>query len=714
MTTAYSQRALERARTRVEALRSQIRHHDHRYYVLNEPEIGDSEYDRLLRELVDVEAEFPELITPDSPTQRVAGQPSEGFATVDHRAPMLSLGNVFDADELREWHARVARLLERDHFALVCEPKIDGVAIALTYEHGRFLRGVTRGDGLRGDEITANLRTIRSLPLALHVEDVPRVLEVRGEVYMSKAEFERLNEQRAEAGEQLYMNPRNTAAGSLRQLDPAVTASRRLDVFAYQLGWIENSQQPAPSQWEALRWMARAGFPTNPHAQRFETIDEVAKFCARWVDRRDQLAYEIDGVVVKVDEVALQRQLGTVGREPRWATAYKFPAEQAVTRLNRIDVSVGRTGVLTPFAVLEPVVVGGATVSVATLHNEDQVRLKDIRKGDDVIVQRAGDVIPQVIGPVLSRRKSGGRGMRRFYMPQRCPVCETPVERDADEAAHYCPNRECPAQLAKLVEHYTSRGAMDIDGFGESMSRALVYLNLIKTLSDIYTLPDRRADLLRLKQRYTLIAAALRLFGLLGDDEQLPFTVPNAGEKTFDNLFRRINASRRRQPMRRLLVALGIRHVGQETATALAMHFGTMDALRAATLEEIEALDGIGPIVAEAVHGYLKDADYCAQIDRLAKAGVRMDDETSAGGGLLEGEVLVVTGALERWSRNEAEALIKQLGGRVGGSVTRKTTYLVAGAGGGQKRTRAEELGTPVLSEQEFVELLQERGWGEA
>ncbi len=686
MITARSQRALERARTRVEALRSQIRHHDYGYYVLNEPEIGDAEYDRLLRELVDVEAEFPQLITPDSPTQRVAGEPSEGFATVDHRAPMLSLGNVFDAGELREWHARVARLLEREDFAMVCEPKIDGVAIALTYEDGRLARGATRGDGLRGDEITANLRTIRSLPLALQVEDVPRVLEVRGEVYMSKAEFERLNERRAEAGEQLYMNPRNTAAGSLRQLDPAVTASRRLDVFAYQIGWIESGQQPAASQWEALRWMAQAGFPTNPHAERFGTIDAVAEFCAPWVDRRDQLEYEIDGVVVKVDEVALQRQLGTVGREPRWATAYKLPSEQAVTRLRRIDVSVGRTGVLTPFAVLEPVVVGGVEVRVATLHNEEQVRLKDIRRGDDVIVQRAGDVIPQVIGPVLSRRKNSGRGMRRFRMPQRCPVCDTPLEKDPDEAAHYCPNPDCPAKLAKLVEHFTSRGGADIEGFGEQLSFRLVDLGLIRSLPDLYALPDRREQLLELD---------------------------GIGEKTLDSLFANIEASKR-QPLRRLLVALGIRHVGQETATALAMHFGTMDALRTATLEEIEAIDGIGSIVAEAVHGYLKNADYSAQIDRLAEAGVRMDDEESAGGGVLEGELMVVTGSLERWSRNEAEALIKQLGGRVSGSVTKTTTYLVAGAGGGQKRTRAEELGTPVLSEHDFVALLQERGWSEA
>ena len=622
---------MERARERAEELRSQISDHDYRYHVLDQPEIGDAEYDRLFRALVELEAEFPALITPDSPTQRVAGQPSEGFATVEHRLPMLSLSNAFDAEELRQWHARVARLLERDQFAMVCEPKIDGVAIALIYEAGRFVQGATRGDGLRGDDITPNLRTIRSLPLALRTEAAPRALEVRGEVYMSKAEFSRLNDERAAAGEQLYMNPRNTAAGSLRQLDPAVTASRRLGLFAYQVGWAEGGQPPATTHWEALRWMASAGFRTNPHAERFDTIDEVATFCAGWPDRRDRLAYEIDGVVVKVDDLTLQRQLGAVGHEPRWATAYKMPSEQAVTRLKRIDVSVGRTGVLTPFAALAPVLVGGATVSVATLHNEEQIRLKDIRAGDDVIVQRAGDVIPQVIGPVLSLRKSGGRGMRRFVMPEQCPACRTPVRKHPDEAAHYCPNRECPAQLAKLVEHFTSRGAMDIEGFGESMSRALVERGFIASLPDLYALPERGEQLLELD---------------------------GVGEKMLDQLFANIERSKR-QPLRRLLIALGIRHVGGETAAALAIHFGTMEALRAAGLEQIEAIDGIGPIVAEAVCHYLDDAQYSAQIDALARAGVRMDDEIAARGGPLDGELMVVTGALERWSRDEAESLIQ-------------------------------------------------------
>ena len=684
MTASDTPRDLERARERVDELRSQIRHHDHRYYVLDSPEIGDSEYDRLFRDLVELEAAHPELVSAESPTQRVAGGVAEGFGNVEHRESMLSLSNVFDGGELSAWHARVGRLLEREQFAMVCEPKIDGVAISLVYRDGRFAQGSTRGDGLRGEEITQNLRTIRSLPLVVRSAHALPAFEVRGEVYMSRAEFERLNAERAEAGEQLYMNPRNTAAGSLRQLDATVTAARRLNCFAYQLGWADG-ELPARSQWEGLRWMSEAGFPTNPHARRFERIDEVAEFCASWVERRDSLPYEIDGVVVKLDDFALQRQLGVAGREPRWATAYKFPAEQAVTRLKRIEVSVGRTGVLTPFAVLEPVFVGGVTVSMATLHNEEQVRLKDIRAGDDVIVQRAGDVIPQVVGPVLSRRKSGGRGMPHFRMPEQCPVCDTPVQKDADAAAHYCPNRDCPAQLSGLVEHYTSRGALDIEGFGEKLSRRLVSLGLIASLSDIYDLSERREQLLELD---------------------------GIGEKTLDSLFANIEASKR-QPLRRLLVGLGIRHVGGETAAALATHFGSMQALRHASLEQIEAIDGIGPIVAGAVHDHLRDSEHAALIDRVEAAGVGMDEGVPARGGPLDGVTLVVTGALERWSRNEAEELIKRLGGRVTGGVSKQTSYLLAGEGGGQKRAKAQEAGTTVLDETQFVALLRERGWDE-
>ena len=680
-TDATAQQAgLERARERVEELRGLVRYHDYRYHVLDAPEIGDGEYDALFGELGELEERFPELIALDSPTQRVSGQVAERFEAVEHREPMLSLGNVFDGDGLREWHARVAREIERDDFALVCEPKIDGLAIALVFEGGSFVQGATRGDGLRGENITQNLRTIRSLPLRLVAGPIPPAVEIRGEIYMARSDFELLNAERAAAGEQLYMNPRNTAAGSLRQLDPQITASRRLDLFAYQLGWWDGDGQPS-SQWEAIEWMRAAGVPVNPHVERFESVDEAAEFCAGWVKRRDSLDYEIDGVVVKVDDFTLQRQLGTVGREPRWATAYKFPAEQAVTRLNKIAISVGRTGVLTPFAVLEPVVVGGVEVRMATLHNEDHIRELDIRPRDDVIVQRAGDVIPQVVGPVLSRRE--GRRLRRFKMPTECPDCGEPVTRNEDESATYCTNRRCPAQLARGVEHFTSRGAMDIEGFGEKRAEEFVRLGLIESLSDIYALTERREELLAL---------------------------PRYAEKSVDNLLGHIEQSKRR-PLRRLLIGLGIRHVGGETATALAVHFGTMEALREASVEELVALDDIGEIVARAVFDYLHDEQYAAVIDRLAAAGVRMDDDVSARGGPLDGESIVVTGSLERWTRNQIETLIKELGGRVSSAVTKKTSYLVAGGGGGQKRAKAEQLEVEIISEDEFLERLTGRGW---
>ena len=682
MATAEPGRDLEAARLQVEELRERVRHHERRYHVLNDPEIGDSEFDALYRELIELEERFPALVTPDSPTQRVGGAIAEAFDVVEHREPMLSLSNVFDADELRAWHERVQRLLEMEQFALVCEPKIDGLAISMVYEQGRFAVGATRGDGLRGEDITTNLRTIRAIPLAAHLEQPPAAFEVRGEVFMTRAEFERLNAERAEAGEPLYMNPRNTAAGSLRQLDPAVTSGRRLELILYQVGWTEGADPP-PSQWAALQWMRAAGFPTSPYAERFEDLERATAFCESWVRRRDELPYAIDGVVVKVDALSLQRQLGTVGREPRWATAYKFPAEQAVTRLNDIQVSVGRTGVLTPFAVLEPVVVGGARVSIATLHNADQIEAKGLLIGDDVIVQRAGEVIPEVVGPVLSRRAGREDELRAFAMPTECPVCGTPVVKDPDGPAYRCPNLGCPPRVARTVEHFASRGAMDIEGFGEQMAARLTELGLVRSIADIYELPAKRERLLALD---------------------------GIGEKTLDKLFAQIEASKRR-PLRQLLVGLSIRHIGGETARDLAVHFGEMAALQAATVEELEAIDGIGPVVAQALCDFLDDADNAREIDRLAAAGVRMDDELTARGGLLDGEVIVVTGALERWSRNEVERLVKELGGRVSGSVTKQTSYVVAGAGGGAKRAKAEQLGTELLSEPEFVERLRARGW---
>ena len=686
------QQEREAARGRAEALRGEIRYHDHRYYVLDDPAIGDGEYDALLRELRDLEERHPELVTPDSPTQRVAGEPQQQFGVVEHASPMLSLGNAFDDAELRAWHQRVLREVGADAVAMVCEPKIDGLAISLLYEGGRFARGATRGDGLRGEDVTANLRTLREIPPGIlrrenddraQAEAAAPSFEVRGEVYMTREEFARLNAERAGSGQQLYMNPRNTTAGSLRQLDPAVTASRRLRFFAYQLGG-PGGGAGAASQWEAIGRLREWGFPTNPGSERFEGIDDVAAFCRRWEERRGDLAYEIDGIVVKVDDVALQRQLGSVGREPRWAIAYKFPAEQAVTRLLEIEISVGRTGVLTPYAVLEPVVVGGATVSKATLHNEAHVDGLDIRIGDDVIVQRAGDVIPQVVGPVLARRR-GRRGLRRFAMPTRCPSCGHDAARDEGDAALYCVNRDCPAQFERLVGHYASRGGMDIEGLGERLSRQLVASGLLESLSDIYALGERREELLALDRM---------------------------GERRLDGLLAQIEASKAR-PLRRLLVALGIRHVGEETATALAVHFGEAEALREASSAELEEIEGIGPVVSRSVVDYLGDPANRALLERLRAAGVRMNDDVSARGGPLEGETIVVTGALGRWSRNEVETLVKELGGRIGSAVTKNTTLLVAGAGGGAKRARAEELDTPIRDEAAFLELLAERGWRE-
>ena len=703
MTTPEPRGAHEAARSDSEELRSLVRYHEHRYHVLDDPEIGDSEYDALYRRLVDLEALFPELIAPDSPTQRIGGAVAEGFDVVEHREPMLSLSNAFDGDELRAWYARVLRLLEVESVALVCEPKIDGLAISLVYRDGALEVGATRGDGLRGEDITANLRTVRAIPLRVQGDDIPPAFEVRGEVYLSREEFDRLNAQIARANAELaegkrpqplYMNPRNTAAGSLRQLDPTITAQRRLQLFVYQRGWTEGAAPPA-SQWGALEWLRAAGFPTNPHAQRIElpdrrlevldrpleVIDDAVAFCESWARLREGLPYAIDGVVVKVDDVGYQRQLGVVGREPRWATAYKFPAEQAVTRLRDIQVSVGRTGALTPFAVLEPVVVGGARVSVATLHNAEQVQAKGLLIGDDVIVQRAGEVIPQVVGPVLAAREGREDELRPFEAPERCPVCATPVVTDGPSAR--CPNLRCPPRVARTVEHFASRGAMDIEGFGEKLAASLTELGFISSVADIYGLHERREELLALK---------------------------GIGEKTLDNLFAQIEASKQR-PLRRLLVALSIRHVGAETARDIAVHFGDMAHLRAAGVEEIEAIDGVGPIVAQALREYLDDDANAAEIARLAGAGVRMDDDTSARGGPLEGDIVVVTGRLERWARNEAEALIKELGGRVSGAVGKQTSYLLAGAGGGAKRARAEELETPILSEDEFVARLVERGW---
>ncbi len=678
--TTTEEREAQEAKLRVEELRSQIANADYRYYTLDAPEISDAAYDQLMRELKDLEGRHPELITPDSPTQRVSGQPVEAFGIVEHRQQMLSLANAFSEDELRAWWRRVTRAAEREDIAVVCEPKIDGLAVALVYENGSFVQGATRGDGSRGENITQNLRTIRSIPLSI-TRDVPERFEVRGEVYMTTPGFEKLNEERSSQGQPLFASPRNSAAGSLRQLDPGVTATRPLDIFLYQLGWADG--EAPQTQWDTLQWMSDLGFRTNPHIQRFTDFDAVVEHVKGWEARRDSLDYEIDGLVIKVDEFGLQRALGTVGREPRWAIAYKFPPTQATTKLLAIDVNVGRTGSLNPFAVLEPVIVAHARVKLATLHNEDDIRRKDIRVGDTVIVQRAGDVIPQVVGPVASLR-TGDEPV--FEMPTECPVCGTPVVRPEGEAMRYCPNRACPAQIFRLLVHFASRGAMDIEGLGESMAQQLLNARrddgsaLVEDVADIYFL--EKDDLVKFERM---------------------------GEKSAENLLAGIEASKTR-PLARVLFGLGVRHVGDETAELLAGHFGSMDAMASASLDDLESVPTIGPKTAQSVYEYFQDDANRALIEKLRKAGVKLEGAAAAREGPLMGSTFVVTGSLSRWSRNEVESLIKRYGGAVGSSVTKKTHYLVAGESPGSKLTKAQEYGTTVLDEDGFAGLLAEHG----
>jgi len=677
MTAVASEMDLYQARMRVEDLRAQIRYHDYRYYVLDSPEISDAEYDELMRELQELEARFPQLITPDSPTQRVSGQPVEAFGVVEHRTPLLSLANAFNYDELKAWYRRALGILEIESFPLVCEPKIDGLAVALVYEDGRFVQGATRGDGFRGENVTENLRTIRSIPMRLLAKDVPPRFEVRGEVYMSKAAFERLNEERTDQGQPRFANPRNAAAGSVRQFDSRITAQRSLDIWVYQLGWADG---PYPStHLETLHWLQDMGFRVNPEIGRYEKLEEVERHYHQWIDRRHDLEYEIDGLVVKTDPFQYYERLGVVGREPRWAIAYKFPPIQATTALLAIEINVGRTGSLNPYAVLEPVRVGGVTVSKATLHNEEDIQRKDVRVGDTVIVQRAGDVIPQVVGPVVSKRS--GRE-KAFVMPDRCPVCGTPVARPEGEVMRYCPNPDCPAQAFRWLTHFVSRGAMDIEGLGESWCYVLLQKGLVKDPGDIYSLTK----------------------------EQL-VPLKHMGETSAENVLNAIEASKDR-PLGRLIFALGIRHVGSEMATLLANQFGSIDALAQASVEELTAIPTVGPRIAESVHQYFRDAHNVRVIDKLRRAGVRMAEEVAPApaAGPLAGLMFVLTGTLASIPRSKAEELIRQLGGAATDSVTKKTDYLVVGESPGTKLQKAERYGTKLLSEQELLELLRQHG----
>lgn len=700
---------------RAAELRRLLHHHAYLYYVLDRPEISDAEYDALFRELQELEERYPELRTPDSPTQRVGAPPLEGFAQVRHLEPMLSLANARNEEELRAWDQRNRRLLagkglDDVPWRYVVEPKIDGLAISLVYRDGVFTVGATRGDGYVGEDVTVNLRTIRSLPLRLRGDDPPPVVEVRGEVYLPIPAFERLNEERRAAGLPLFMNPRNAAAGSIRQLDPAVAASRPLDLWCYAIGYSEGLD--LPDHHSALEWLREHGFRVNPDIVLVDDIDAVVAACRRWEQRRGELDYDIDGAVVKVDSFILQRALGTVAHDPRWAIAFKFAPSTAVTRLMRIDVSVGRTGVLTPYAVLEPVFVGGVTVERATLHNEDDIRRKDIRPGDDVIVQRAGDVIPQVVGPFLEGSVSeDGREVPRaerherlpvWSMPATCPSCGARVVRETGEVAVRCPNRSCPAQVVESIKHFVSRPAMDIEGLGEETVELLHERGLLRDVADIYAL--RREHFVRLEG--DKVVALPGFGGKRVRDERGGWTL--AETRRADKLLAAIEESKQR-PFARVVFALGIRHVGAVTARALVERFPSIEALQAATFEELTQVPGVGEVVAESVRHFFSEPHNLETVARLKAAGVRMAEEAPAvAAGPLAGLTFVLTGRLAGMTRAEARERIEAAGGRVSDSVSRETDYVVVGEDPGSKLRRAQELGVTVIDEARLLSLLGE------
>ncbi|NJN18772.1 MAG: NAD-dependent DNA ligase LigA [Oscillochloris sp.] len=665
---------------RVAALREQLREHNYRYYVLDDPSVSDAEYDALLNELRAIEAADPALVTPDSPTQRVGAAPAGHFAKVRHPQQMLSLGNAFNADDLREWReSRIVRLLGSDAMvAYVVEPKIDGLAIALTYRDGMFVQGATRGDGEVGEDVTANLRTVGGIPLALRAPDaatkLPTLIEVRGEVYIRSADFEALNARLAANGEKVFANARNSAAGSLRQKDPALTAARPLRFFAYGVGPFAGVE--LGGQWQALQSLRSLGFPVNRDARRFTDFEDVIAYCNEWMARRDELEYEADGMVIKVDDFAQQRELGVVGRDPRWAIALKFPAREAITRLTNIVVNVGRTGVVTPNAELEPVLIGGVTVRNASLHNADYISERDIRIGDYVTVKRAGDVIPYVVGPIVSRRNGSEQP---WDFPARCPACDTPLERPEGEAAWRCVNFGiCPAQLVRRIEHFVGRGALDIVGIGEKQAEQFVGNGWLKDVADIYNLTS----------------------------EQFA-GVEGYGPKRIANILAAIEEARSR-PLDRLLVGLGIRYVGTVAAQALANHFGAMDALMAASQQELEAIDGIGPVVATSIVDFFARPEERALVEKLRAAGVKLSGGAprERHSDALAGKSFVLTGTLPTLTREQAAALIVAHGGKVSESVSKKTGYVVAGASAGSKLAKASSLGVAILDEAGLLALV--------
>lgn len=661
-----------RARQRIEELREELRKHDYHYYVLASPLISDAEYDRLFRELEELERRFPQFVTPDSPTQRVGAPPAEEFRPIRHAIPMLSLQNCFTEEEFLEWDRRVRRLLGGEKPVYVCEPKLDGLSVELVYEDGVFTVGSTRGDGYVGEEVTRNLRTIRQLPLKLLPASgtAPRLLEVRGEVYMEKEAFHKLNEERAKSGEPLFANPRNAAAGSLRQLDPGVTAGRPLKLFCYALGRAEGVE--IKSQAELLATLPKLGFPVNPLWRRCQTPKDAIDFYQELLGMRDELPYGSDGMVVKVDDFGEREVLGEVSRAPRWAIAFKFPAEEAITQVRDIVVQVGRTGALTPVALLSPVEVSGVTVSRATLHNEDEVRRKDVRIGDWVVVRRAGEVIPEILSSIPKRRTGQER---EFTMPKRCPVCGGPVVRPPGEVIHRCENLSCPARVKEAIRHFASRRAADIEGLGDKLVDRLVEEGLVQRISDIYRL--RQEDLVGLERM---------------------------GEKSAQNLLGQIESSKG-IPLSRLIYALGICHVGEHIASLLAEHLDSLDDLAQATEDELLAIPEIGPKIAQSIADFFRHPENRRLIGELREAGLTGQQEKKTG--VLSGKTFVFTGALFGFTREEARRLVEESGGRVASAVSRKVDYVVVGAKAGEKLSQAQKLGIPTLTEEEFRALIK-------
>jgi DNA ligase (NAD+) len=679
---------------RVEALRAQIRHHEHRYYTLNDPEIADAEFDSLLKELERIEAAHPELITVDSPTQRVAGQPSGAFETVEHLTPMLSLDNAYSAQELRDFDERVRKGggLGDAPVSSVAELKIDGLSLALTFEDGRLVRGATRGDGQRGEDVTTNVRTIKAVPLVLR--DAPNGrCEVRGEVYLPRDAFERTNREREDAGEPVFANPRNAAAGAMRNLDPKQVARRGLRAFFYQYVAANQTEgEGFASHADVLTALAVWGLPVEPHWTRATGIDEVIAFCDSWADRRRTLPFDTDGVVIKVDALALRAQLGATAKFPRWATAFKFPAEQATTVLRRIDVNVGRTGAVTPYAVLEPVFLSGSTISMATLHNAEDVARKDLREGDRVLIEKGGDVIPKVVKAILPHPDES----KPWSMPTTCPACGTALHRDEEEVVWRCANTSCPARLRRSLEHFASRSAMNIEGLGEALIDQLVTQGLVAGVADIYRLEARQLEELVVAPREPR------------SERARPRKLGKVGRNIVEEI-----ARSKSNDLARLIYGLGIRHVGERAAATLARTFRTMDGLLSASYDTLQTVPEIGPVVAASVRDFADEPRNRAMIARLADAGVNMTSQVAEPGdapGPLAGRVYVLTGTLAAMTRDEAQAALERLGARVSGSVSRKTTAVIAGADAGSKLEKARELGVETLNEEQFLALIMKPG----